>query len=221
MLAFSVDILTCYARTIGRALLPLVTVEQQAYRDILLLNYSENMNAGKTFNFFKWAASKAPLYTFVAKMDDDVFLHPANFQARLRVLPRTNLYFGRPIPLFNDSRLSWFHQGMLYVISMDVVKRIATEMKQQGSFEGEDVLAGRWMVAMGIVPSTWQNATPAEFYESIHSASGAFGTPQGWWKRASYQNETIGIHLLKSPIAIVHAYQHFRPTMSVHTIGLP
>ena len=99
----------------------------------------------------------------------------------------------------------------MYAFSGDVVKRVASEIIQKSSQEGEDVLAGRWMYQLGLRPMAWRNATADEFYESMLSSSGQIGTPAGWWKRAEYTNATIGIHLLKTSHALLHAYAHFLP----------
>lgn len=171
------------------------------------------MNGGKSYFFLRWAAAHAGGYDYVAKMDDDVFLHPRALSNRLAALPRERVYFGRPLALFNKTANPHFHQGMLYVLSADLVQRVAAELTEAGAYEGEDVLAGRWMYKLGLPPSQWHNASADEFYESLLSASGPIGTKFGWWKRPSYTNETLGIHLLKSQYSVVHAYAALKATL--------
>lgn len=194
---------------LGNTSSDVVLAEMNAYNDVVVLPQKENMNEGKSFYFFQWAIAQSYHHKFIAKMDDDVFFYAPNFLHRIRTLPNTNVYFGRPIPLGNQSSQPWFHQGMFYMFSRDLLIRIINEVKEHSSSQGEDVLAGRWMYQFGLPPKHWFNATPEEFYESMYSSSGEIGTPLGWWKRPHYTRQTIGIHLLKSTFSMLHAYHHF------------
>ena len=69
--------------------------EQTLYGDIVVLDEPENMNNGKTINFFRWAAGAFPTASFVAKQDDDTFAIPANLVTVLSEHDAESLvYFG-------------------------------------------------------------------------------------------------------------------------------
>lgn len=57
-----------------------ISLEQAVHGDLMVLDMKENMNEGKTFAFFKSVADMAAvrggrIYDFVAKGDDDTFVH--------------------------------------------------------------------------------------------------------------------------------------------------
>lgn len=69
--------------------------EQALYGDIVMLDEPENMNNGKTINFFRWATRAFPGASFVAKQDDDTFAIPANLVSVLSEHnPESLVYFG-------------------------------------------------------------------------------------------------------------------------------
>ena len=69
--------------------------EHALYGDIVVLDEPENMNNGKTVNFFRWAARAYPTASFVAKQDDDTFAIPANLVSVLSEHDAGSLvYFG-------------------------------------------------------------------------------------------------------------------------------
>lgn len=91
----------------------------ELFNDIVVLDTEENMNKGKTFEFFKWANENAtvPVYyspknkkkregekrkvgvgfrkvDYVVKADDDSFIVLSELERHLRLTPRENTYWG-------------------------------------------------------------------------------------------------------------------------------
>lgn len=80
----------------------LVSLEMEAYNDIVVLDIPENMNYGKTHAFFRWAAENATIEgsvdgrrpDYVVKADDDSFLMLGEIERRLRASPREKVFWG-------------------------------------------------------------------------------------------------------------------------------
>eukprot|EP00798_Chlamydomonas_sp_ICE-L_P015697 gene15698-21806_t len=97
-----------------------VAVEQAAFHDLVLLNTTDLVHA------FKWAASLPVRYDFIAKTDEDSYIHPYNFQRLLSRLPRTKAYWGKAN--INENYRQWskdrmdfdstYMAGGLYVITI-------------------------------------------------------------------------------------------------------
>lgn len=91
-----------------------VALEMETYNDIVVLDINENMNHGKTFEYFKWAADNAtvPVYyspvgagsnevavgfkkaDYVVKADEDSFIMLNELERHLRITPRERTYWG-------------------------------------------------------------------------------------------------------------------------------
>jgi hypothetical protein len=94
-----------------------IALEMEMFNDIVVLDVGENMNKGKTFEFFKWANENAtvPVYyttggegddgkrevgvgfkkvDYVVKADDDSFIVLSELERHLRLTPRENTYWG-------------------------------------------------------------------------------------------------------------------------------
>jgi len=81
--------------------------EHQKYGDILVLNIQENMDEGKTFDWFHAATRQndlSPPPDLIAKMDTDVLLFVPEFAKDVASLPKHDLvYWGRK----NDWETCW------------------------------------------------------------------------------------------------------------------
>ena len=73
--------------------------EQERFQDLQILNMHENMNDGKTYEYFvelaRWYPTQDPLerpWDFAMKADDDTLLILPNLLERMRKLPRNDLY---------------------------------------------------------------------------------------------------------------------------------
>jgi Galactosyltransferase len=79
----------------------MVTLEIMHYGDIVVLNCTENINEGKTYNYL----SNLPdifghdrPYDYVMKTDDDTYLRLDALLESLRGKPRNDVYYGLEIP---------------------------------------------------------------------------------------------------------------------------
>lgn len=130
----------------------LVALEALRFGDIVVLNCTENMNAGKTYSFLSaLPAALAPRrYDYVMKTDDDALVRVEALAAALRPLPRRDLYYGRAVPCGADRAdlliSGAYMSGMGFVLSWDVVEWIATSKVAAGDRVGsEDKVVGRWL----------------------------------------------------------------------------
>jgi len=79
---------------------PLLQWENDTFGDIHMIDMEENMNDGKSYEYF---ASMAAIYgngsrderrwDYVMKVDDDTFLHLGNLVERLRGMRRERVWF--------------------------------------------------------------------------------------------------------------------------------
>jgi hypothetical protein len=67
----------------------LVRLEQEQYKDILLLDCHENMNNGKTLNYLRTVSNlyQKKDYIYYAKTDDDTFINLSSLEKKLIRLP--------------------------------------------------------------------------------------------------------------------------------------
>ncbi|CAG8731237.1 15079_t:CDS:2, partial [Dentiscutata heterogama] len=87
--------------------------ESKIYGDIVILNITENMDKGKTFEYFKWFA-KNRKDNYMAKLDDDAFFHLIHFYRDLQDIPRERVYYG-------DTVFDKYMAGGGYTLSRDLV----------------------------------------------------------------------------------------------------
>ncbi|CAG8597831.1 9934_t:CDS:2 [Diversispora eburnea] len=66
------------------------------YGDIVILNITENMNEGKTMEYFNWFA-KYRKDNYMVKLDDDSFIHLIHYYRDLQDLPRERAYYGNAL----------------------------------------------------------------------------------------------------------------------------
>ena len=119
--------------------------EVQLHDDIILLDCEENMNDGKTCEYFKTAPRYFPNYLYYGKSDTDTYVLYHNLAFALDTAPRCRLYMGRSN---FDAELDCFTaymSGALYVVSKDLT--ISTEEYSQKCLEisknaPEDVAMG-------------------------------------------------------------------------------
>ncbi|ORY25363.1 hypothetical protein BCR39DRAFT_544488 [Naematelia encephala] len=144
-----------------------IELEMEAFNDILLLDMPENMNSGKTYAFFSWAAQNAtvPYWEYpsrlsseqdndvrspavwkgerkpqyVVKADDDSFIMLGELERRLRAAPRNKAYWGYLVK-------NLFMAGECYGLSFDLVQYIAESPALRTLTRGkEDKLVSKWM----------------------------------------------------------------------------
>merc|ERR1719191_2325633 len=68
--------------------------ENKSFGDIAMLSIHENMNEGKTYEWFQFALREYPSAAYIAKGDVDAFVHPVHLARQLSALPSRNLLYG-------------------------------------------------------------------------------------------------------------------------------
>ncbi|BGP22721.1 glycosyltransferase family 31 protein [Rhodotorula toruloides] len=141
-----------------------IALEMEMFNDIVVLDVEENMNKGKTFRYFSWAAENATVPVFyalpgeeglvdgqrqvgvgfrkadyVVKADDDSFIDLGELERHLRITPRENTYWGYLVR-------NRFMAGEVYALSSDLVSYLATYPRPKSWTIGkEDQRVAKWM----------------------------------------------------------------------------
>jgi len=116
--------------------------ESLIYHDIFVLSCRENMNDGKSFQFFRQAVSELPCFRFYAKVDDDTAFKATEITNFLSQVSINNVYLGKQIlnedgfgfnnlrkTLYFKRNMNWlkafkyYHAGLLYILDKDVIKK--------------------------------------------------------------------------------------------------
>ncbi|RAL07887.1 uncharacterized protein BO97DRAFT_314488, partial [Aspergillus homomorphus CBS 101889] len=178
----------------------LVGLEMAAHHDILILNTTENLTEGKTFEFFHTVGTifEEGDYVFVTKIDSDVWCELPQFAARLQALIRqgqsTGTYFGRAIH-------ETFMAGMAYTLSWDLVRWVATDPYPASHREGfEDQVVGDWLHRSG------------SLNHFVSEDQAIYDSPdylvEGGWAR-NYTDGTLIVHQLKQNEWFLRTAKHF------------
>ncbi|RKP02410.1 hypothetical protein CXG81DRAFT_368, partial [Caulochytrium protostelioides] len=185
----------------------LVKLEQDAYRDLLVLSCRENMDDGKSLFYMRAMAflfaEKQSLASMqprlVMKADDDTYVHLGNLATRFATLPHAGVYFGRDYE-------RQFMTGMGYAVSWDIVAQLGSllgdtrSIKAVGGVAGqEDIVMARWVRHTNRLRH-WISEE-REFYDDPSFAG------QGW--AHPYTPGTLLIHRLKLDDPFVTAATHF------------
>ncbi|BGP05951.1 hypothetical protein OF846_001640 [Rhodotorula toruloides] len=141
-----------------------IALEMEMFNDIVVLDVEENMNKGKTFRYFSWAAENATVPVFyalpgqdglvdgqrqvgvgfrkadyVVKADDDSFIDLGELERHLRITPRENTYWGYLVR-------NRFMAGEVYALSSDLVSYLAIYPRPKSWTIGkEDQRVAKWM----------------------------------------------------------------------------
>ncbi|CAG8682724.1 5754_t:CDS:2, partial [Cetraspora pellucida] len=121
--------------------------ESKIYGDIITLNITENMDKGKTFEYFNWFA-KHRKDNYLVKLDYDAFIHLIHYYRDLQDLPRKRAYYGGVYygkGLHDNSAFSYMG-GAGYTLSRDLIMDIVGSNWVSSNVEGyEDWLVGEWI----------------------------------------------------------------------------
>ncbi|TPX35294.1 hypothetical protein SmJEL517_g02356 [Synchytrium microbalum] len=172
-----------------------VALENQLFSDILVLNIPENMNEGKTYEYFAAVGREFgdDEYLYVAKTDDDSFILLPRLEHRLDVegaVKRTGAYFGH--------QWDFYMHGWGYGLSWDLVKWLAYDPYPKAHTipgEAEDKQIGLWLRDQHKTQHFW-TFDKTEFYEPPRAYRSDF-------KRNVTMNSTILLHSLKSDIDFI------------------
>ncbi|KAJ4731682.1 Hexosyltransferase [Rhynchospora pubera] len=190
----------------------MVSLEIMVYNDIIVLNCTENVNYGKTYNFF----SSLPdifghdqLYDYVVKTDDDTYWRLDKLLASLRDKPRNDVYYGLEIPCNGTEFNFWiptpFMTGLGYVLSWDLVEWIAeSEVPVNHTMGPEDMMLG-WWLQMGEKGKNRYNNAPV-----MYDFRGDEQEPNCF--RHDLTADTIAVHRLKENSRWATVLKYFNVT---------
>jgi len=135
--------------------------EQKEHMDLIVLPSSENMNDGKTLDYFALMARSSFDADFILKADIDAFVHVDNLVSVLVRFknPRQEFaYYGRVIGRFPVPDHGWI-MGCLYGMTYNLVQHFAAvaETRSMSLRGGEDKVSTR--IAAKVASSTNQTCT--------------------------------------------------------------
>ncbi len=112
-----VKFVVCRQKTVG--LDPFLWAEMQQHQDLYLLDCVENMNEGKSFQYFTSVRQDFPEFAYYAKTDTDTYVLFHSVALALDARPRCLFYGG----LSNDpiNHLPNFISGSFYTLSHDLL----------------------------------------------------------------------------------------------------
>ncbi|KAJ2956570.1 hypothetical protein NQZ79_g7616 [Umbelopsis isabellina] len=122
------------------AVLAKLEKEYQQYGDLMFLDIEENMNEGKTYEYFRYMAEtyNSTGLDYVFKADDDSYIRLDRLEIDMRNQDRKMLYWGY---LVGDT----FMGGECYGLSFDLVKWVSTSHTAQRYKSGhEDSQVQKW-----------------------------------------------------------------------------
>jgi hypothetical protein len=101
--------------------------ENETFGDIHMIDMEENMDDGKSYEYFASLAAMYPSsvlrenrpWDYAMKIDDDAFLHIPNLLEKLRPMTRNNTWFVLPLSDHSNGRvevgkriITWPAQGI-------------------------------------------------------------------------------------------------------------
>eukprot|EP01083_Nonionella_stella_P009844 28176_1 len=158
-----------------------LTVQQEIeqYEDIIVLDIKENMNEGKTFDFFKHVTNDPDLsrYEYVGKFDDDLFIVVPNFEPQMKRFDQICLkskqrwcYIGIPAEFEPDQYKYRYFCGFAQILSMNLAKQmVANSQNEQNKIGQEDYLMTVWLRTLGSFDQQSWIEMPKETYTSLNS----------------------------------------------------
>lgn len=99
---------------------PILEAESQLHGDIVFLDCVENMDKGKSLQFFQVVRQTFPNYHFYAKTDLDSYNLYFNVAYALDQAPKCGLYMGQRY--YHEG--VHYHVGHMYILSTDLVARL-------------------------------------------------------------------------------------------------
>ncbi|XP_068446598.1 beta-1,3-galactosyltransferase 1-like [Clinocottus analis] len=146
-----------------------VLEESRKHHDVLQSDFLDSYNnlTIKTMVMFEWLSSRCPNASYAMKIDSDIFLNVRNLVNVLLTAPRREYLSGlvvRDSPVLRDQTSKWFlpfsvfpesyfptyAQGLGYVFSLDLPKRILEASAHVKAVYIEDVYVGMCMMHLGI-----------------------------------------------------------------------
>ncbi|KQK04710.1 uncharacterized protein LOC100838462 [Brachypodium distachyon] len=195
----------------------LVAMEIIVYDDILVLNCTENMNDGKTYDFFsavpRLFADQVPSYDYVGKVDDDIYYRVGHLADTLRGKPRQDMYHGFLLPCDVERKPGEdeFMAGWGYIVSWDVAVWISETEELGDDVKGpEDMTFRRWLRRGGKGKNLY-GEDPARMYDYLD-----YRWPDGLsCFRHALVPDTIAVHYLKNRFRWARTLKFFNVTMGL------
>jgi hypothetical protein len=181
----------------------LVAAEAARHGDILVLNCTENMNDGKTHEYFSSVPrhfADAP-YDYVMKTDDDTYLRVAAMAEELRSKPRDDVYLGYGFAV-GDDPMQFMH-GMGYVVSWDVASWVSTNediLRYNDTHGPEDLLFGKWLN----IGKRGQNRY--DLKPRMYDLN---------WNRDNFRPDTVAVHMIKDNRRWADTFTYFNVTAGI------
>uniref|UniRef100_A0ACD5Y1L6 Uncharacterized protein n=1 Tax=Avena sativa TaxID=4498 RepID=A0ACD5Y1L6_AVESA len=186
----------------------LVALEAARHGDVLVLNCTENMNDGKTHEYF----SSVPRtfadasYDYVMKTDDDTYLRVAAMAEELRPKPRDDVYLGYGFAV-GDDPMQFMH-GMGYVVSWDVASWVSTNediLRYNDTHGPEDLLFGKWLN----IGKRGQNRY--DLKPRMYDLN---------WNRDNFRPDTVAVHMIKDNRRWADTFRYFNVTAGIKPSNL-
>jgi len=139
----------------------LIERENATRGDLIELDVEENMNSGKTFDWFRFAAHRFPTARFISKGDMDTFVYSEDLLRSVRHLPRParSIYGGNVVDWkscggYDHCPYGWVYMaGGFYFISQDLVQwfgAVNNTFVNDNSMGHEDLQVGKCLHFSGI-----------------------------------------------------------------------
>ncbi|XP_062220940.1 uncharacterized protein LOC133920343 [Phragmites australis] len=196
----------------------LVALEIIAHDDILVLNCTENMDGGKTYEYFSTIPrlfADEP-YDYVGKTDDDTYYRLAALADTLRNKPRHDLYHGFLTPCHQN--LAWqYMSGMGYIVSWDIAAWISATEELRNDHDGwEDAVFAGWLRKGGRFKNVYGEEPRMYDYLDREMPDGVICF------RHELMADTVAVHKLKDrlkwarTLKFFNATQGFKPSKMYH-----
>ncbi|GJM87252.1 hypothetical protein PR202_ga03188 [Eleusine coracana subsp. coracana] len=192
----------------------LVAMEIIAHGDVVVLNCTENMDGGKTYDYFSTVprlfADDDETYDFVGKTDDDTYYRLAALADTLRDKPRENVYHGFLNPCHQS--LAWqYMSGMGYIVSWDVAAWIASteELSGDGGGGWEDKVFAGWLRKGGRFKNVYGEEPRMYDYwdREMNAEVNCF--------RHELMADTVAVHKLKDRLKWARTLSFFNATQGI------
>ncbi|KAF3334749.1 beta-1,3-galactosyltransferase pvg3-like protein [Carex littledalei] len=189
----------------------IVALEIMQYNDIIILNCTENMNKGKTYDYFSSVPTlfRDHPHDYVMKCDDDTYLRLGNLVESLRNKSRVDVFYGLVNPCYRaddmDYRMnSSFMSGLGYLLSWDLTEWIAESEIARNNTEGpEDIVLASWLNTAKKGRNRYHNFPTFYDYK---------GESDETCFRHDFIPETIAIHMLKGNLEWARTLNYFNAT---------
>jgi hypothetical protein len=170
---------------------PFIWAEMQQHQDLYLIDCVENMNEGKSFEYFRTVRRDFPDFSYYSKADTDTYILFHNVARALDDSPRCLFYGG----LSNGAihRIPNFISGSFYILSCDLVMKLEGCGQACAVIEGaEDVIMGEHLWTLvgeelqygdfgGGRTVYYDRQSRDTTIEPRHILLHPLKTPQEWW----------------------------------------